>query len=240
MPTQLQSYNPVKLEPIMFPQDARLDAGRFGASLTIAKGTVLGKKTSDSKLYAYVQPNRVQTLAIGGTLSAGGFRLLFIDKDGVEQVTPLIAYNANTAAIQAAIDAVIPQVAAASVVVAGGTAITATTLTFSGTGYAGKPQELVRLLPDGLTGMTTGSITDSTTLIGTEVPVGICQCTIKTDASGNVYFSDDAVPSTINPPHATAPLYVNGTFDTADLTGWDAAAATALKARTLNSGFVQF
>lgn len=53
MPTTLETFNPAKLEPVTFPEDARIDAAMLGASLTLAKGTLLGKRTSDSKLYAY-------------------------------------------------------------------------------------------------------------------------------------------------------------------------------------------
>ena len=53
MPVTLESWNPAKLEPKSFPQDARIDAAMLGPSLTLAKGTVLGKKTADDKLYAY-------------------------------------------------------------------------------------------------------------------------------------------------------------------------------------------
>ncbi len=53
MPTTLEILNPAKLEPVEFPQDARLDAVILGNSLTLAKGTLLGKRTSDNKHYAY-------------------------------------------------------------------------------------------------------------------------------------------------------------------------------------------
>jgi hypothetical protein len=57
MPIQTESYNAAKLEPIIHPADARTDIGTLGNSLTLTKGTVLGKKTSDSKLYAYASGN---------------------------------------------------------------------------------------------------------------------------------------------------------------------------------------
>lgn len=54
MPTTLSTLNASKLEPAEFPQDARIDAAQLGPSLTLAAGTVLGKKTSNNKLYAYL------------------------------------------------------------------------------------------------------------------------------------------------------------------------------------------
>jgi hypothetical protein len=116
-----------------FPKDARLLDGIFGASLTLAKGTVLGRKTADGKLYAY----------------ASG--------------------NAD----------------------------------------------------------------------GTQTAIGILKYDIKTDASGNVFFGDSAVLSASNPANASAPYYIAGTFSTADLTGWDATAATAMKASTIATNIVR-
>lgn len=53
MPVTLQTYNAAKCEPAEYPHDARIDAAMLGPSLTLAAGTVLAKKTSDNKLYAY-------------------------------------------------------------------------------------------------------------------------------------------------------------------------------------------
>jgi len=232
MPTLISTTTPDLLLPAVYPELAKTEAGKFGASLTLAKGTVLGKKTSDSKLYAYVHPNAVQTLAIVGTLSAGGFRLRIVDKDGIGQTTALIAYNANTAAIQAAVDAVIPT----GLIVVGGTAITASTFTFSGALYAALPQVLIEVYPDGLTGMTSATVTDSTTYTGLQTPVGFTEYPIKTDASGNVFLSDSIVASETNRSTPDSTFFFSGIFKSADLTGWDTAAATAMNARTLPSG----
>lgn len=57
MPTTIDTYNALKLEPAEYPQDARIDAAQLGASLTLAKGTVLGKRTADDRLYAYDKDN---------------------------------------------------------------------------------------------------------------------------------------------------------------------------------------
>jgi hypothetical protein len=100
----------------------------------------------------------VQTLAITGTLTAGTFTLGMVDYAGVRRVTAPIAYNANIAAIQAALD----DAFGANAIVAGGTAITATTLTFSGANYAGKEQELIEVSTEGLTGEGNASVTRTT------------------------------------------------------------------------------
>lgn len=53
MPTTLSTFNPAKLEPKEYPECAKTEAVKLGVSLTLVKGTVLGKRTSDSLHYAY-------------------------------------------------------------------------------------------------------------------------------------------------------------------------------------------
>lgn len=131
MPIQVETSNPAKLEPKMYPEDARTDAVRLGASLTLAKGTLLGKRASDNKHYAY----------------------------------------------------------------------------------------------------------DDSATTGEQVATCILMHDVKTDSDGNVYFGDSAVASQINIPHRTAPVYVAGTFDAADLVGENANGLADLHARLLPSGY---
>lgn len=49
----VRTFTNQKLDPIIWPDEARTLAARFGNSLTLAKGTVLGIKTADKKCYAY-------------------------------------------------------------------------------------------------------------------------------------------------------------------------------------------
>lgn len=52
MPTQIEVFDLTQiLSPIQRPHDARIDAGRFGASLTITKGQAVAIKTSDGLFY---------------------------------------------------------------------------------------------------------------------------------------------------------------------------------------------
>jgi hypothetical protein len=53
MPVTLETYNPAKLEPAEYPQDARIDAMQLAPSTTYARGTVLGKITATNKGAAY-------------------------------------------------------------------------------------------------------------------------------------------------------------------------------------------
>lgn len=104
--------------------------------------------------------NEVQTVAISGTLSGGTYQINFNDASGNEKQTTPIAFGASLATVQAALDTLS---GGANFIVAGGVAQSAMTLTFSGTGYAGKPQPLVEIIPAGLTGMTTVTVTRTAT-----------------------------------------------------------------------------
>ena len=53
MPVQIETWNAAKLEPVSFPEDARLDSVCLAPSLSLTKGTLLGKITSTGRLAAY-------------------------------------------------------------------------------------------------------------------------------------------------------------------------------------------
>lgn len=128
-------------------------------SQTIVIGTVLYKNPANGRYKGVAAAvDEVQTLAITGTLTAGSFVLSGRDYLGVMRTTPPIAFNANTAAIQAALD----DAFGANAIVAGGTAITASTLTFSGANYTGKRQQMMRVETSGLTGEDDASVTLTT------------------------------------------------------------------------------
>jgi hypothetical protein len=135
MPQTLEQISIDQLQPKQFPEDVRTTpTGKFGNSLTLAKGTLLGKKTADGKLYAY--------------------------------------NNANAD--------------------------------------------------------------------GTETAVAILPCPVATDASGNIYLGDSAVPNSLNPAVKTVPVIIGGgVWDTSDLTGYDAAALADLGGRTLFNGLIR-
>lgn len=133
MPTQIETFSGVSLEPITNPEEAKTEAIVLGASLTLARGTVLGKRTSNNKHYAY-----------------------------------------------------------------------------------------------------NDSLTD-----GTETATCILKHDVKTDASGNVYYGDSAVPSAVNLPHATAVAYIAGTFNTSELTGYNAAALADFQGRLTSTGYLR-
>jgi hypothetical protein len=129
-----------------------------GGTVRAMTVTYSGFADADTVTVTALGVNEVQTVAIAGTLSAGGYSIRLIDKDGKLKQTAVIAYNASVANVQTALDAV----TAANAIVAGGTAQSAMTLTFSGANYAALPQTLVEIIPDGLTGMTTIGVTRTT------------------------------------------------------------------------------
>lgn len=219
MATLLETFNGANmLTPAQRPEDARQDAVAFGPNLTILKGTAVAIKASDKKAYplnanATGGANEVQTVAITGTLSAGTWS---ISLGGVE--TGPIAYNGNTAAIQSALDAAF----GSSQIVAGGTAETATTLTFSGSKFAGQPQSTVAVDITGVTGATGVTVTRTTpggVTDGTGLFVGFSMHDLATDANGKVYFGSSvtAAAGYRLAPWSTAPIWVKGIFDPQDL-----------------------
>ena len=216
MSTLLEQFTLDMLTPAQYPADARQEAVAFGPNLTILKGTAVAVKTATQRVFplnATAGSNSVQNIAIVGTLSAGTFT---ISTAGI--TTGPIAYNANTAAIQSALDAAF----GTSQIVAGGTAETATTLTFSGSKFAATAQPLVTVNESGLTGATGVTVTTTTAggvTDGTGIFKGFCVYNIQTDANGKVYFvsSGTAAVSYRTPPFSTAPIWINGVFDPQDL-----------------------
>jgi hypothetical protein len=109
------------------------------ASQTLLLGAVVQKNSSDQILALAAEADEVQTVAITGTIASGEFVIAFIDLDGNRIETDAIAWNADTAAIQAGVDTAL----GGSMVTVGGTGTVAShTLTFGGTGYTELAQTL--------------------------------------------------------------------------------------------------
>lgn len=73
---------------------------------------------------------------------------------------------------------------------------------------------------------------DDGSALGPQVARGIAMYSIVTDASGNVYYGTSAASEQGN-SDLTAPIYVSGDFNVADLTGLDAAAVVDFGARLI-------
>ena len=102
--------------------------------------------------------NEVQLMALAGTLASGSFTITGRTYAGVEVTTGVIAFDASTANIQTALDAAF----GTNAIVAGGTALTASTLTFSGAGYVGADQDLLVIDTTLLIGCTGHLVTETT------------------------------------------------------------------------------
>lgn len=235
---QLETISVDQIQPAIFPgTELLLSVGAWGNSLTLAKGTVVAQKISDSKFYAYTQPNQVQVITLA-SLASGTFRLRASRADGAEVCTGTINYNGTTTDVATALNAVLGTTSCA----VGGT-IAALTVTFSGVNangsYAAKAWPLIKLDLASLNAGVTGVVFDATGYDGTDRARGILSCDIVTDSSGNVYLGDTTSPSSLNPPVNAVGVYVAGTFYTADLTGMDAAGLVDLDAYTLPGGFTR-
>lgn len=123
----------------------------------------------------------------GGTITAGSYRLGITDPSGDVQWTPNIAYNANAAAINTALD---DALGVAGVVATGGPLSTpaAIVLTFSGTGYTNLPQRPVQVEWDDVAGLDDLSVVETTDGSGGIRADGTYTLQF-TDASGNTQIT---------------------------------------------------
>jgi len=140
------------LTPYIAPGHAVTLARRFQANSSFRKGMLLGAATSSV--------NEVQTLTITGTPTGGNFKLKFKG-----QKTAAIAYNANAAAVQAALEALVPIGTGNVTCGGGGLPGTPVTITFTGA-LAGSPQPAIEFVStdNALTGGTSpnGSVAVTT------------------------------------------------------------------------------
>src|SRR5689334_12273432 len=115
----------------------------------LKSGIPLGKITATGKYGPYAgRSNEVQTIDLGAA-SAGTITITF---DG--ETTAAIAYNANAAAVQAALLA-LSNIEPGDVVVTGGPFPASMSLTFGGN-YAGENVPVITATP---TGLTSGTVT---------------------------------------------------------------------------------
>lgn len=115
---------------------------------------------------AFAAINEVQSIAIfGGTPSAGTFTLAFTLKSGATFTTAAIAYNANAATIQTAVNtaAAAASVTAGHIAITGGPLTTTPlTITYSGATVSGQNHGQVVIQVTGLTGGTVGAASTTT------------------------------------------------------------------------------
>lgn len=208
-----------------FTESITLDVSAFTAGTHypdgfIPSGTVLSKLASGLYGPYSARTAEAQTVTITGTPTGGTFTLSF---DGA--TTAAIAYNANAAAVLAALNA-LPNITSGDVAVTGGPGPgTAWVVTFGGQ-YAGTNVAEMTADDSGLTGGTSPAVAVTTTTAGgAEDPAG------EGTASGFLFNS-----TVIR--HATrdvgAPLLWRGVIDESELpasSGLDANAKTQLASR---------
>jgi hypothetical protein len=229
MPTTAAvTYNNIRLEPYLDPGDAREITVNLPASVTYAKGTLLGELAGTTATH---------TLHSSGALSAGTYTL----SDGVN-TTGAIAYNATAAQLTAALLAATP--APLGYIATGGTFTTPTDFTLTSTIAGPRPT----VLTVGGAGVTGGTITDASAVTGTAGPAGtykaytsgatdgsqvpkvILAYAATTDASGNITWGGQDFGET----RKSVPAYLSGTFRCEDLIGLDANALTAMGGHLIN------
>lgn len=246
--TATTTYSGQKLEPFIRPDAATMISVKIKASQNIAKGTILGEQ---------VGTNAKQTILVTGAPTGGYYTLTF-----GAQTTGHIAYNAEASDVQAALEA-LSSIGAGNVRVTGGPSLAGPfTVEFVGA-LGGAAAGAITKDATNLTGGTSPDLTittntqvgaagtpgtfapySETATDGSQVASAIAVYDMQTDASGNVTFSSTASQS--GGPHGetykTAPVYVSGYFNTADLTGLNAAAVPQLgrlEQGTLSSGILR-
>jgi len=239
MPTApVATFNNLRLEPYIDPEDAREITVNLPASVSYIKGTILGELAGTTATH---------TLTASGALSAGSFTL----SDGTN-TTAAIAYNATAAQLTAAMLAATP--GPLGYIATGGTFTTPTAFTLTSTINGPRPT----VLTVGGAGVTGGTITDASTITGTAGPAGtykqytavatdgsqipkvILAYAASTDASGNITYGGQDFGET----RKSVPAFISGTFRCEDLSGLDANALTLMAGRLLNgtvgTGTVRF
>jgi hypothetical protein len=261
MPSLILTLTNDRLQPALYPSDARKSNGKYAASTIFPKGCVIGRKTSDGLLYPTKTVNVVQNFTQTGTATAGTVTLTVPKAEGSFGTTTALAYNVSLAALQTALDVatgVVNGVVATSVGSAAPFSTPAVlTLTYSGTGYASLNQPLATADITNLTGTTaltaaavqpnrtqvsiggdvvgTTKITiDDTTFTedGTERAIGFNEFGFQTDASSQCFMNTGtAVGDTVITPTMTMPYFIKGIFKKSDLVGWNDAMLAHLGAR---------
>jgi hypothetical protein len=157
-----------RLAPYVYPERAAYRAVNLPPSTTFVAGQILGTYGSSA--------NAVHTITDTPTITDGTFTLTYVHPLTFETVeTEAIAYNANNATLQAAIEAVL---GTGTVAVTGsGLPGNDTTLTYQGN-LAGRPIPLPTVDNDNLTG---GTLAVASTTVGrTAGQVGVLSLTAVT------------------------------------------------------------
>jgi hypothetical protein len=223
----------------------------FQPNLVVPMGTLL--------IQAAAAVNDVQTLSMTNSPTSGAVLITFTQPVTLSQLTVSIPYNATAAAVQALIN---PLFGAGNVVVAGGT-LPGTAMTFTGaSAFAGMPIPLAIVGASTLAGAgstpvasvahtTQGLVQGSLTpYAGSGSRVGVSKWDLSTDGNGTIYqgLSASGIVGASNwgGTYRTAPVFIKGVFNAADLVGFDSTSLTAavgfarqLAGPTINQGLIE-
>lgn len=254
MSTLLETWSPFAiLQPAQEPWMAAIDAAAFGPNQTIYAGQAVAKKTADGKLYAY---------SSGGTLTAPGAPTGVVSAGGNLANG---AYLAKVVARYGTGNSAGGTESAAATATTGNNTVTwtwaavagATSYDFYRTAAAGASgtEVFIVSIPANVTTFTdTGAIAPGTATVpsassaptdGTQTCVGLSENSFTTDSAGNAYLNyantpgqpASSVASWRLGPQPTMTFFKRGTFDPADLTGFDSAAQTSMQVRVLPCGY---
>ncbi len=222
MPTAASTrFTNVGLRPAADPKQARVENVKLPASVTYAKGTILGELVGNDE---------VQILTPGGTISGGTWTITYAG-----QTTAAIAYNAAASAIQSALEA-LSNVGVGGIGVTGGP-ISSGVVTLTFRNQLGKTNVAQVTVGTGSLTGTSPTLTPSTTTAGSAGTPGtfkatvytatdgsqVAKCVLQfdcaTDASGNITYGAVAGGGEFGQTDLVCPAYFSGTFNTADLTG---------------------
>lgn len=233
MPTSaIMQFTASPLQPAFPGPEPTWEPFQFGASLTIAKGTVLGIKTSDGKAYAYTTPTFVAQPAApaiiatgaGGSWVTGTYSVCisYVNPSGETTTsipTTILVTNPNNIQVPiiSGIDATVTSVrlyvngcfAATLAVAAGATVLT------NVAGYGAG----IGSFPSGNTAINN--------VTGLQKAIGLAPVDIITDALGKVSYGTNN-PGEFGQVYNDAPIFIQGYFSCADLIGLDANAVANL------------
>lgn len=134
--------------------------------------------------------NETHTYTFTGTPTAGSFTLTLWHKDGYWVTTASIPYNASNGTLDAAIEAVLGTSAVTATATGAGTAITAISIVFGGTGYANTVQPRGSVDMTGVTGWTAVAWARATS-------AGAAQNEVQTFKFANAVAASDTVQVTL-------------------------------------------
>lgn len=236
--TQIARIQPIELVPYYaLPNTNPLSLAFDPApNLNVALGTVMGQVTA--------AVNDVDTLTITGTPSGGTFTITIENNTGLYTTTAL-AYNASTATVQTAVQA-LANIGAGNVLVTGtagtsyvltgagalaGYAIGTVTATGSFTGGTSPAIANVHTTPNILVGQIKPYASGSSD--GSQIPVGLSKWAFTTDINGNITLGSGNTFGIAQGHLQTVPLWITGPFRESELVGLDSNAITKFGGREL-------